>query len=129
MLKKAKLPQKIIDFILSHQGHSLAGFFYKKYLEQGGDPANKDEFTYKGILPAHKEQVIVMMADAVEAASRSVTDFSEESLTALVNKVVDSRVQMISLWSRNYDERNFKGKKCLCTETYQMHHRRVSYNV
>lgn len=128
--KKAKLPQNIIDFILSHHGHSLAGFFYKKYLEQGGNPANKDEFTYKGILPAHKEQVIVMMADAVEAASRSVTDFSEESLTELVNKVVDSRVTDDQLYGAEITMKEIsKVKSIFVQKLMQMHHRRVSYNV
>ncbi len=130
MAKKERLPQNIIDFILSHHGHSWAGFFYKKYLEQGGDPANKSEFTYKGILPAYKEQVIVMMADAVEAASRSVKDFSEESLTELVNRVVDGRVSDDQLYGAEISIREIgKVKKVFVQKLMQMNHRRVSYNV
>ncbi len=130
MAKKERLPQNIIDFILSHHGHSWAGFFYKKYLEQGGDPANKSEFTYKGILPAYKEQVIVMMADAVEAASRSVKDFSEESLTELVNRVVDGRVADDQLYGAEISIREIgKVKRVFVQKLMQMNHRRVSYNV
>ncbi|MDD3033804.1 MAG: HDIG domain-containing protein [Bacteroidales bacterium] len=130
MAKKERLPQNIIDFILSHHGHSWAGFFYKKYLEQGGDPANKSEFTYKGILPAYKEQVIVMMADAVEAASRSVKDFSEESLTELVNRVVDGRVSDDQLYGAEISIREIgKVKKVFVQKLMQMNHTRVSYNV
>ncbi|HBZ35346.1 MAG TPA: hydrolase, partial [Rikenellaceae bacterium] len=91
---------------------------------------NKDESTYKGILPAHKEQVIVMMADAVEAASRSVTDFSEESLTELVNKVVDSRVTDDQLYGAEITMKEIsKVKSIFVQKLMQMHHRRVSYNV
>jgi len=130
MAKKARLPQNIIDFILSHHGHSWAGFFYKKYLEQGGDPANKAEFTYKGILPAYKEQVIVMMADAVEAASRSVKDFSEENLTELVNRVVDGRVADDQLYGAEISIREIvKVKKVFVQKLMQMNHTRISYNA
>ncbi len=64
---KAKLPEVVCDFIASHHGKSLTLYFYNVYCNNGGDPSNKAAFTYNGKLPRTKEQVVVMMADAVEA--------------------------------------------------------------
>ncbi|MBQ4013280.1 MAG: HDIG domain-containing protein, partial [Bacteroidales bacterium] len=88
---KAKLPEVVCDFIASHHGKSLTLYFYNVYCNNGGDPSNKAAFTYNGKLPKTKEQVVVMMADAVEAASRSLKDYSEESIAALVEKILASR--------------------------------------
>ncbi|MFA6770687.1 MAG: HDIG domain-containing metalloprotein [Bacteroidales bacterium] len=90
--RKMRLPQIVIDFILTHHGKTQALYFYNQYINSGGDPANIDKFTYNGNLPVSKEQVIVMMADAVEAASRSLKDYSSESISALVEKMVEERI-------------------------------------
>ncbi len=90
--RKARLPQMVIDFILTHHGKTQVGYFYNKYVNSGGDPANIAQFTYKGELPKTKEQVIVMMADAVEASSRSLKDHSRESVCALVDRMIDERI-------------------------------------
>jgi len=90
--KKWRLPQIVTDFILTHHGHSRTLYFYRKFINSGGDPSEKELFTYKGMLPVYKEQAIVMMADAVEAASRSIRDYSENSISELVERVVDERI-------------------------------------
>lgn len=90
--KKEKLPQIVREFILSHHGKSKTLYFYKKHLNAGGDPSDAPKFTYDGIMPQYKEQVVVMMADAVEAASRSLRNYSEESISELVDRVVDERI-------------------------------------
>ena len=64
----------------------------KKHINSGGDPSDAHLFTYEGIMPKYKEQVVVMMADAVEAASRSLRDYSEESISGLVERVVEERI-------------------------------------
>ncbi len=92
LAKKYHLPQIIREFITSHHGCSQTGYFYTKYCNEGGDPANIGEFTYKGTLPTTKEQVVVMMADAVEAASRSLKDYSVESISKLVNGILSQRM-------------------------------------
>ena len=92
LAKKYHLPQVIIEFITSHHGQSQTGYFYNKYCNDGGDPANIGEFTYKGTLPTSKEQVVVMMADAVEAASRSLKDYSVESISKLVDGILGQRM-------------------------------------
>lgn len=90
---KAKLPQVIKDFILQHHGRGTAKYFYNTYCnahpDEDVDPA---QFTYPGPNPQSRETSILMMADAVEAASRSLKDYTVESITALVNKIIDGQI-------------------------------------
>lgn len=89
MAKKYKLPIQIIDFIRTHHGTTTAYFFYKKFLD--GNPRKSDmknEFVYPGPKPFSKETAIVMMADAVEASSRSVGNYSEENIRELVERII-----------------------------------------
>ena len=93
MAEKYKLPEVIKDFILTHHGTSRTGFFYSKYVSEGGDPADDAEFCYKGAKPSTKEQIILMVCDSVEAASRTLKDFSPESVSAFVKGMVDSKMK------------------------------------
>ncbi len=90
---KAKLPSVIQNFIAEHHGCGKAKYFYNTYCNQHPDE-NVDEalFTYPGPNPRSKETSILMMADAVEAASRSLTDYSPEAIAALVNRLVDGQI-------------------------------------
>ena len=90
---KYHLPKVIKDFIRTHHGRSLTRYFYVQWKNK--HPEEEPEqgiFQYPGPNPFTREQAIVMMCDAVEATSRSLKDFSEESITALVNKIVDGQV-------------------------------------
>lgn len=88
------LPQEIADFISTHHGHGKAKFFYVKYKNEHPDE-DVDEllFTYPGPNPFTREQAILMMADSVEAASRSLPDYTEKTIKELVNKLIDGQVQ------------------------------------
>lgn len=126
--KKMRLPQIVIDFILTHHGKTQTLYFYNQYVNSGGDPSNIDKFTYNGNLPVSKEQVIVMMADAVEAASRSLKDYSSETISVLVEKMVDERISenqlvesFISIKEINLMKEVFKLKLS------QAYHTRVVY--
>jgi len=90
---KQHIPQAIINFITSHHGTGKVLYFYNQYCNNGGDPANIDEFTYKGKLPETKEEIILMIADSVEAASRSLKDYSQESINTLVDHIVEQKLQ------------------------------------
>ncbi|MBR4240121.1 MAG: HDIG domain-containing protein [Prevotella sp.] len=93
MAEKANIPSIIKDFILTHHGRGLARYFYIK--EQNAHPnevIDKEPFMYPGPNPFTREQAILMMADAVEAASRSLGEYTEESISALVNRVIDGQV-------------------------------------
>lgn len=91
LARKYKLPQSFIDIIKEHHGTTLVYYFYCKQVEQaGGDVDAVDEklFRYPGPKPRSKESAIIMIADTVEAASRSLEDSSEDSLTRLVDSLV-----------------------------------------
>lgn len=94
MARKLGLPQQIIDFIYTHHGVSKAKYFYNSYKNTYPEREfNEDLFQYPGPNPFTKETAILMMADSVEAASRSLNEYTEENITVLVNKIIDSQIQ------------------------------------
>lgn len=93
MASKAKLPQVIKDFIAEHHGRGITRYFYNTEANAHPDETvDKAPFTYPGPDPRSKETGILMMADAVEAASRSMTDYSTASIDALVDRIIGSQV-------------------------------------
>lgn len=93
LAEKYGLPDAIRDFIVTHHGTGLAKFFYVKYQqEHPNTPSDASRFRYTGSNPTTKETAILMMADSVEAASRSLSEYTEESIGALVDKIIDSQV-------------------------------------
>ena len=93
MADKYDLPQVIREFISTHHGQGKAKFFYIRYHNEHPDEAVDDLlFTYPGPNPYTREQACLMMADGVEAASRSLPDYTEQSIRQLVEKIIDSQV-------------------------------------
>ncbi len=93
LAEEANLPVIIRDFILTHHGHGLAKYFYIKYQNEHPDEiVDKELFTYPGPNPYTREQAILMMADACEAASHSLKEYTEENISSLVNKLIDQQV-------------------------------------
>lgn len=90
---KHNLPQVIKDFISTHHGRGKTKFFYISWKnDHPGEEPDEETFTYPGPNPFSKETAILMMADAVEAASRSLPEYTEESISNLVEKIIDSQV-------------------------------------
>lgn len=90
---KAKLPTVVKDFIAQHHGKGLAKYFYTTAVnDAGGVPVDPKPYTYPGPNPRSKETAILMMADAVEAASRSLKDYSHESISTLVDKIINGQL-------------------------------------
>lgn len=90
---KYNLPNVIKDFINTHHGTGKAKFFYISYKNEHPDePVDDSLFTYPGADPFTREQAILMMADTVEAASRSLPEYTEESISGLVNRLIDQQV-------------------------------------
>jgi hypothetical protein len=91
---KAGLPAVVKDFICQHHGCGKAKYFYYAYCNSHPDEANPDAsaFTYPGPNPQSRETSLLMMADSVEAASRSLPDYSRESIAALVDKIIDGQI-------------------------------------
>ena len=93
LAEKHNLPKVIKDFIRTHHGAGVAKYFYISYKNEHPDEeVDMSMFSYPGPNPFTKEQAILMMADAVEAASRSLPEYTEESINGLVEKIVDGQV-------------------------------------
>ncbi|MBD5218013.1 MAG: HDIG domain-containing protein [Bacteroidales bacterium] len=94
MARAEKLPQVIRDFISEHHGRGVAKYFYNTAVNNAGDNyVDPEPFTYPGPDPRSKETAILMMADCVEAASRSLKDYSQESIDSLVDNIIDTLVR------------------------------------
>lgn len=94
LAEKYNLPDIIKDFIATHHGHGKTKYFYVQYKNAHPNDAVDDLlFTYPGPNPFTKEQAILMMADTVEAASRSLPDYTEKTIRELVNRLIDSQVE------------------------------------
>ena len=128
MAQRHHLPDMIIDFIRSHHGTTTTGYFYGQYLAAGGDPAMADEFRYPGIKPETKEQIILMLCDSIEAASRTLTEYTPEAYSAFVERIVAGKM----------DEGQFEHadisiselgtvKETIKQYIAQTHHERVAY--
>jgi len=92
--KKHNLPQKILDFIRTHHGTSTVQYFYRSFINS--NPEEKvdiSEFTYPGPKPSSKENAVLMMADSVEAASRTLKVYTSESISDLVEKIVRQQAE------------------------------------
>ena len=93
LAEKFNLPGILKDFISTHHGTGLTKYFYINYCNEHPDEqVDKEMFQYPGPNPFTREQAILMMADAVEAASRSLNEYTEESISTLTNKLIDSQV-------------------------------------
>ena len=91
--RRNHLPEVIVNFITTHHGTSLVRYFYNTWCnDHPGEKADESLFRYPGAKPATKEAAILMMADAIEARSRSLTDFSEQSIAAAVNQMIDTQI-------------------------------------
>jgi putative nucleotidyltransferase with HDIG domain len=93
LAEKHQLPKVIKDFIRTHHGKGVAKYFYISYKNDHPDEEiDIEKFSYPGPNPFTKEQAILMMADAVEAASRSLSEYTEESIGTLIEKIIDGQV-------------------------------------
>ncbi len=91
--RKHKLPEQIIDFIRTHQGTTKTKYFYNSYKNENPEQEpDISKFTYPGPTPFTKETAILMMADAVEAASRSLKNFTDEEIERLVENIIESQI-------------------------------------
>lgn len=93
LAEKHHLPEAIKDFIRTHHGRSKAKYFYISYKnEHPGEEVDEALFTYPGPAPHSLETAILMMADVVEAASRSLSEYTEENIANLVDRIIDGQV-------------------------------------
>lgn len=124
---KYKLPSIVRDFIATHHGRSLTKYFYV-LAQKAQTSLDPRPFTYPGPKPQTLEQAILMMADAVEAASRSLTEYTEESISSLVEKIIGSQVSDGSFDECAITFREIaEAKEVLCTRLRTVYHTRIQY--
>ncbi len=93
MAKKNNLPKQVIDFIQTHHGTTRVQYFYQSFLKKyPNEEIDVGKYTYKGPRPFSRETAVLMMADAVEAASRSIREINDESINSLVESIINHQV-------------------------------------
>ncbi len=125
--RKNKLPDRITDFIRTHHGTMLVYYFYSKENENIG-LANKEDFMYPGPIPFSKETAILMMADSVEAASKSLKEPTSSKLEAFVEKIIDNQIEQGQFLNANITFKEIQIiKKVLKKKLNNIFHLRIEY--
>lgn len=125
---KYKLPQLIKDFIVTHHGTTHTGYFFNKYVNEGGDPSDSADFYYPGVKPFTKEQVILMLCDSIEAASRTLKASSPEDYSVFVEKMVEAKMSAGQFDEASISIRELNTvKETLKSYLAQLYHERVVY--
>jgi cyclic-di-AMP phosphodiesterase PgpH len=131
MGQKHKLPEQIIDFIRTHHGNTRVQYFYKSFLKKHPDQSVQiDQFTYPGPKPFSKETAVVMMADSVEAASRSLKNPDEETLDQLVESIINYQVIEEQFSEANITFKDISTiKEIFKNKLRNIYHIRIAYPV
>lgn len=123
-----RLPDVIQDFILTHHGTSNTSYFYNKYLNEGGDPNDVSDFFYKGRKPQTKEQILLMICDTLEAASRTLKDNSAATFSVFVENIVASKMKIGQFDQADISIKDLNTvKETLKAYLSQIYHERVVY--
>ena len=123
------IPTVIKDFILTHHGEGVSKYFYVSYKnEHPGQEVDPMPFSYPGPNPSTREQAILMMADSVEAASRSLKEYTDESISELVEKIVNSQVADGFFVDCDITFKDIlRAKQVLIERLKSIYHARISY--
>jgi len=124
-----KIPQTIIDFIRTHHGTRYTQYFYNKYKEEtGGDIFDETPFRYQGPLPFSKETSIVMMADSIEAASRSIKTPTGQQINDLVERLIDNQMDNKQFANSSLTLKEISTiKKIIKKKLLSIYHIRIEY--
>jgi len=126
--RKLHLPKEIIDIIEQHHGTSLISYFYVKALEKQVDKIDKTNFCYNYPKPKTKEAAIIMIADAVEAVSRTLKNTDKKTLENLVDEVISSKSKDGQLEECPLTLKDIKNiKNSMLNNLYSMFHNRIIY--
>ena len=129
MARKARLPEQIIDFIRTHHGDRRVEYFYRleKKLNPGME-VDQSEFTYHGPIPFSRETAVVMMADSVEAASRSIAQPDEQKINDLVDNIIDAQMKENQFINADITMKEINTvRKVLKKKMLNIHHVRIAY--
>ncbi|CAN5525081.1 HDIG domain-containing protein [soil metagenome] len=127
--KKHNLPEQIIDFIRTHHGTSITGYFYRSFLNAfPEEEIDEAKFHYPGPIPFSKETAVLMMADSVEAASRSLKKYDVESIDALVEKIINTQIEQNQYANSDITFKDINTlKKIFKKKLMNIYHVRVEY--
>lgn len=127
LARKNNIPDRIIDFIRAHHGTTLVYYFYKRQKDLEGE-ANEDDFRYPGPLPFSRETAILMMADAVEAASKSLKNPTFLIIDEFVDKIISGQMKANQFLNADITFKEIeKIKKIFKQKLINIYHLRVEY--
>ena len=126
--RKYRIPEQIIDFVRTHHGTRRTEYFYQMELRENPDGVDERDFCYHGPVPFSKETAVLMMCDAVEAASRSMQEKTEESLNKLVDNIIDGQMKANQFDNTNITFHDISvTKKVLKKKLMSIYHVRIAY--
>ena len=127
--KKHNLPEQIIDFIRTHHGTTITGYFYRSFKNAfPEEEIDESKFHYPGPIPFSKETAVLMMADSVEAASRSLKKYDSESIDNLVEKIINTQIEQNQFANSDITYRDINMlKKIFKKKLMNVYHVRVEY--
>ena len=131
MAKKYHLPESVIDFIRTHHGTTKTGYFYNRYLmEHPDEPVDEALFAYNGPKPYSRETAVVMLVDSVEAAVRSLKNHDKESISELIDRIVEGKIRDNQFSNCNITFRDIDTiKRILKDKMLSIYHVRIAYPV
>ena len=131
MAKKYHLPESVIDFIRTHHGTTKTGYFYNRYLmEHPDEPVDEALFAYNGPKPYSRETAVVMLVDSVEAAVRSLKSHDKESISELIDRIVEGKIRDNQFSNCNITFRDIDTiKRILKDKMLSIYHVRIAYPV
>lgn len=129
LCRKYHVPELIIDFVRTHHGTRRTEYFYQMELRENPE-VNESDFRYHGPIPFSKETAVLMMADSVEAASRSLKDKTEEAINKLVDGIIDSQMKDSQFINTDLTFRDITTiKKVFKKKLMNIYHVRIAYPV
>lgn len=131
MAKKYHLPEGVIDFIRTHHGTTKTGYFYNRYIiEHPDEPVDEALFAYNGPKPYSRETAVVMLVDSVEAAVRSLNTHDKESISSLIDRIVEGKIRDNQFSNCNITFRDIDTiKRILKDKMLSIYHVRIAYPV
>ena len=129
MSEKLHLPEIVREFIRRHHGTTRTAYFYNTYRnEHPGEPIDESLFRYHGPKPYSKETAVLMMADAVEARSRSLETFTEDTVSQMVNQMIDAQMADGQFEDTPLTFRDlYTIKRTFVRKLISMNHHRIAY--
>lgn len=130
LAKEYGLPPIVQNFIVQHHGDSIASYFYNQAkLEEGAEKVTEEQFRYTGPRPNMKETAILMIADSVESASRTLKDHSQEELDGMINKIIQTKLNDGQLSDSPLTLKDLKTIAAALSKNLRAaHHQRIKYH-